>query len=77
MIDLTKDVSPAVLAETAAKLEEEQRQREEEEAQKALAEATKAFDARLVSCLQPNRQRLICVGVCVCVCECMHGRASS
>lgn len=49
MIDLTKDVSPAVLAQTAAKLEAEQRQRDEEEAQKALAEATKAFDIRLVS----------------------------
>lgn len=49
MIDLTKDVSPAVLAATAAKLEAEQRQRDEEEAQKALVEATKAFDIRLVS----------------------------
>ncbi|KAL3138929.1 hypothetical protein ABBQ32_14197 [Trebouxia sp. C0010 RCD-2024] len=47
MIDLTKDVSPAVLAATAAKLEAEQRQRDEEEAQKALVEATKAFDIRL------------------------------
>lgn len=48
MIDLTKDVSPAVLAETAAKLEAEQKQRDEEEAHKAVAEAIKAFDTRLV-----------------------------
>lgn len=49
MIDLTKDVSPAVLAQTAAKLEAEQKQRDEEEAQRALADVTKAFDTRLVS----------------------------
>lgn len=49
MIDLTKDVSPAVLAQTAAKLEAEQKQRDEDDAQKELAEARKPFEARLVS----------------------------
>ena len=49
MIDLTKDVSPAVLAQTAAKLEAEQKQRDEEDAQRELAEARKPFEARLVS----------------------------
>ena len=52
MIDLTKDVSPAVLAQTAAKLEAEQKQRDEDEAQKELAEARKPFEARMVSCLR-------------------------
>lgn len=52
MIDLTKDVSPAVLAQTAAKLEAEQKERDEDEAQRELAEARKPFEARLVSCLQ-------------------------
>lgn len=51
MIDLTKDVSPAVLAQTAAKLEAEQKQRDEDDAQKELAEARKPFEARLVSCV--------------------------
>ena len=50
MIDLTKDVSPAVLAQTAAKLEAEQKQRDKHEAQKELAEARKPFEARMVSC---------------------------
>ena len=54
MIDLTKDVSPAVLAQTAAKLEAEQKQREEDDAQKDLAGARKQFEARMVSCLQSS-----------------------
>lgn len=49
MIDLTKDVSPAVLAQTAAKLEAEQKQRDKDDAQRELAEARKPFEARLVS----------------------------
>ena len=49
MIDLTEDVSPTVLAETAAKLDAEQKQLADQDAQKRVAEATKAYDARLVS----------------------------
>ena len=56
MIDLTKDVSPTVLAQTAAKLEAEQKQRDEDEAQKELAEARKPFEARMVSCLRQEWQ---------------------
>lgn len=49
MIDLTKDVSPAVLAETAAKIDAEEKQRDDEEAEKRALEATKPFETRLVS----------------------------
>ena len=51
MIDLTKDVSPTVLAETAAKLDAEQKQLDEEEAQKKVAEATVPFELRVVCCI--------------------------
>ena len=69
MIDLTKDVSPAVLAQTAAKLEAEQKQRDEDDAQKELAEARKPFEARMVSCLQSSCLLPMCtyratVGTC-------------
>ena len=50
MIDLTRDVSASVLAQTAAKLEAEQKQRDDADAQQALVEAVKPFEARLVSC---------------------------
>ena len=49
MIDLTRDVSPSVLTQTAAKLEAEQKQRDDADAQQALVEAVKPYEARLVS----------------------------
>ena len=48
MIDLTKYVSPTVLAETAIKLEAEQIQRDEAEAKKDLEEALTPYELRLV-----------------------------
>ena len=48
MIDLTKDVSPAVLAETAAKLEAEHKAQEEDEAKRDLDDAINPFRQRLV-----------------------------
>ena len=48
MIDLTKYVSPTVLAETASKLEAEQIQRDEIEAKKDLEEALAPYELRLV-----------------------------
>lgn len=65
LIDLTKDVSPAVLAETAAKLDAEQKQLDEEKAQKEVAEAIKPFETRVVSddlqtCCLCHKQHALC-----------------
>ncbi len=48
MIDLTKNVSLTVLAETTAKLDAEQNERDETEAQKLLQEAVRPYKQRLV-----------------------------
>ena len=49
MIDLTKDVDPLVVAETARNLEQEQQERDAAQAQQELEEALKPYEQRVVS----------------------------
>ena len=49
MIDLTMDVSPTVVAQTAAKLEAEQQERDAADFQKELEETLKPYEQRVVS----------------------------